>query len=375
MGRVATEAPRRGISLGGVLLLLLLLAGLYLFQSGRLARLASASDGAGQTGAIRVFFTTPTLTYPDTPQQRQSPPLLDALVADIDAARVSVDLAAFDFDLTEMTDALLRARSRGVNVRLVVDSENLDTPEVAAEMGRLERAGVPVRFDRREPFMHDKIVIVDGATVWTGSWNVTANDTYRNNNNMIRIASKRLAADYTREFEQLFGGRFGTAKTSGTPYPQVRVAQARVAAFFSPEDGVAKQVLKRLQNAKHTVRFMAFSYTAADIVDAMIARSRAGVAVSGVVEAQNATGSRAAYGPLRDAGLDVLLDGNCYILHHKVIVIDERTVITGSYNFTASAERDNDENLVIVDDPDLARAFLDEFERVYAQAQAPTRCR
>jgi len=71
----------------------------------------------------------------------------------------------------------------------------------------------------------------------------------------------------------------------------------------------------------------------------------------------------------------VLQDGNCYILHHKVSIIDERTVITGSYHFTSSAERDNDENLVIVDDPTLARTYLDEFERVYAQAQAPTRCR
>jgi phosphatidylserine/phosphatidylglycerophosphate/cardiolipin synthase-like enzyme len=72
--------------------------------------------------------------------------------------------------------------------------------------------------------------------------------------------------------------------------------------------------------------------------------------------------------------VDVLEDGNCYILHHKVIVIDERIVITGSYNFTASAERDNDENLVIVYDPLLARDYLKEFERVYAQAQAPSRC-
>jgi phosphatidylserine/phosphatidylglycerophosphate/cardiolipin synthase-like enzyme len=56
-----------------------------------------------------------------------------------------------------------------------------------------------------------------------------------------------------------------------------------------------------------------------------------------------------------------------------VIVVDERTVITGSYNFTGSAEKENDQNLVIVDDVALARAYLDEFTRVYAQAQVPTR--
>ena len=56
-------------------------------------------------------------------------------------------------------------------------------------------------------------------------------------------------------------------------------------------------------------------------------------------------------------------------------MIDERTVITGSSNFTSSAERDSDESLMIVDAPNLARSYLDEFQRVYAQAQAPTRCR
>ena len=83
---------------------------------------------------------------------------------------------------------------------------------------------------------------------------------------------------------------------------------------------------------------------------------------------------KADFNRLKQSGVDVLEDGNCYILHHKVIIIDERTVITGSYNFTGSAERDNDENLVIIDDPTLARVYLDEFQRVYAQAQTPTRC-
>ena len=106
----------------------------------------------------------------------------------------------------------------------------------------------------------------------------------------------------------------------------------------------------------------------------MVAKAKAGLPVCGVFEAQNAGGSGAAFSRLQQGRVDVLQDGNCSILHHKVIVIDARTVITGSYNFTSSAARDNDENLVIVDDPTLARAYLDEVERVYAQAQSPTRC-
>jgi phosphatidylserine/phosphatidylglycerophosphate/cardiolipin synthase-like enzyme len=138
---------------------------------------------------------------------------------------------------------------------------------------------------------------------------------------------------------------------------------------------VVKYVLARLNAAKKSIHFMAFSYTANTIADAMVAKVKAGLPVRGVFEAQNAGGAGAAFSRLKQGGVDVLQDGNCSILHHKAIVIDERTVITGSYNFTNSAERDNDENLVIVDDPTLARAYIDEFERVYAQAQAPTRCR
>jgi len=173
----------------------------------------------------------------------------------------------------------------------------------------------------------------------------------------------------------MFSGRFGTSKRSATPYPQVQLGSARVDVYFSPQDGVATHVLQRLQTAKKSIHFMTFSYTADAIADAMVAQAAAGRTVQGVFEKQNASGSGAEFGKLKSGGVDVLEDGNCYILHHKVIIIDERMVITGSYNFTSSAERDNDENLVIVDDPALAWAYLEEFQRVYALARAPTRCR
>jgi phosphatidylserine/phosphatidylglycerophosphate/cardiolipin synthase-like enzyme len=372
--------PRRATRVPTSLVTSALLAGLlafYLYQVGWLEHTFAGARGPAvdSTGIVQVFFTTPTLVYPDLLWQRPASPLLQAVLADIDRARASVDVATFDFDIDALTSALLRAKQRGVMVRLIVDSENLLTPEVAEQTGRLQRAGIDVQFDRREPFMHDKFVVVDGAITWLGSWNLTTNDTYRNNNNMLRFVSRQLAADYTNEFAQMFAGRFGTSKRSATPNAQVRVGSIKVEVYFSPQDGVAKYVLQRLNAAKRSIHFMTFSYTEDKISDAMIAKVKAGLAVRGVFESQNAGGSGADFNRLRQGGVDVLEDGNCYILHHKVIVIDERTVITGSYNFTGSAEKDNDENLVIVDDPNLARAYLDEFERVYAQAQAPTRCR
>jgi len=88
---------------------------------------------------------------------------------------------------------------------------------------------------------------------------------------MLRFASRQIAADYTNEFEQMFGGRFGTAKSSATPYPQVRLGSINVEVYFSPEDGVAKYVLQRLNAAKRSIHFMTFSYTSSAIADAMVA--------------------------------------------------------------------------------------------------------
>jgi len=169
---IKQHSARRGSTLRLVTLALLLLLAIYLYQSGRLQQLAAhaaAQIGLAQpeprSGAIQAFFTTPALVYPDAPQQRPASPLLVAVLADLAAARTSIDLAVFDFDIPAMTDALLRAAGRGVAVRLVVDSENLDTPEVSEQTGRLQRAGIAVQFDRREPFMHDNREKQPGAPV------------------------------------------------------------------------------------------------------------------------------------------------------------------------------------------------------------------
>jgi len=87
-----------------------------------------------------------------------------------------------------------------------------------------------------------------------------------------------------------------------------------------------------------------------------------------VMEAsQNASNQGSEYERLnQDQNIEVRLDANPHNLHHKVIVIDGRTVITGSYNFSRSAETRNDENVVVLHDADVAASYLEEFERVFA---------
>jgi phosphatidylserine/phosphatidylglycerophosphate/cardiolipin synthase-like enzyme len=119
---------------------------------------------------------------------------------------------------------------------------------------------------------------------------------------------------------------------------------------------------------------MGYLLTRSDQADALIAKHREGVPIQVVLDGRNLDNSQSEATRLAAAGIEVLPDGNCFALHHKVYVIDDRIVITGSANFTASADRFNDENTLIIEDPALAAHYIAEFDRVRANAQDPDVC-
>jgi phosphatidylserine/phosphatidylglycerophosphate/cardiolipin synthase-like enzyme len=290
----------------------------------------------------------------------------EALARALDDARTSVDMAAYHLNLWSLRDALLRAHWRRVPVRLVIETDQAQQ----AEVRELQAAGIPVAQDGRSGLMHHKFVVIDGIQVWTGSMNLTVGAAYRDHNNLLALRSQELAVSFTREFEEMFlEGRFGPSSRADTPHPTVMVEGTRVDVIFSPDDGVLAQLLALVQAAARSVRFMAFSFTSPDLAQALLERSQAGLEVRGVFDAQQARGQGSAYPELRAAGLEVRLDSSAGNMHHKVIVIDEAIVVTGSYNFSRSAEERNDENVVIVFSPELAGEYLAEFERLFAAAE------
>jgi phosphatidylserine/phosphatidylglycerophosphate/cardiolipin synthase-like enzyme len=315
-----------------------------------------------EDAGIQIFFTTP--RYPDKAAYHQGG-MDEKLTAVIDNAQKSVDVAAFEIDLERVTDALIRAHQRGVKIRVVTDSD------YAEELGpeRLLEAQVHVVFDDGEPFMHDKFVVIDEQQVWTGSWNLTDNCTYRNNNNIVVVDSKLLAENYTVEFEEMFvDGKFGVLSPDNTPHPTLDIAGVQVENFFEAEGNARARIIKLLEGAKSSIDVMAFVFTDDDIASAIIARHRAGVRVRIVTETRNVDGDGSDVAAFQKAGIDILPDGNSYMMHHKVIVIDNDVVVTGSYNFSSNAANDNDENVLILHSAEIAGQYLEEFERVYGQA-------
>ncbi len=311
----------------------------------------------------QVYFTDPTSPVADT--YRDGPD--EALASAIEAARLSVDVAIYDLNLWSVRDALISAHRRGLKVRLVTESDNIDEQEIQ----ELKQAGVEVLGDRREGLMHDKFVIIDGLQVWTGSMNFTTGGGYLDNNNLLRVRSTKLAEDYTHEFEQMFvEDHFGPDKTAGTPNPSITLDGSLIEVYFSPEDGTMEHILTAINSAQKSVYFLAYSFTSDELAQALIERAQAGVKVEGVFdEDQYHSNEGTELDRLKSAGLDVRLDSNPRLMHHKVIIIDDQVVITGSYNFSYNAEHNNDENTLIIHNQALAGQYLAEFQKIYQLAQ------
>jgi phosphatidylserine/phosphatidylglycerophosphate/cardiolipin synthase-like enzyme len=319
-----------------------------------------------QKGPIQIYFTNPTavhaVDYVGGPDE--------ILVAALDQARLTVDMAAYSLDLWSIRDALINAHKRGVVVRMVMESNDMGTQEVQQVMD----AGIPVIGDGKQGLMHNKFMVIDHLDVWTGSMNYTSSGVYKDNNNLLHIHSSQVAEDYSTEFNQMFTLHlFGPDKMVGTPNPKVNLDGTPVEIYFSPEDKPATRILALIQAAQESINFLAYEFTSKDIGAAMLQRAQAGVIVTGVMDDGQVKATKVTeLDPLQQAGLDVRLDGNLTgLMHHKVIIIDQKIVITGSYNYTAAAETTNDENVVIIFSPQVAAQYMQEFQRVYAQAQQP----
>jgi phosphatidylserine/phosphatidylglycerophosphate/cardiolipin synthase-like enzyme len=342
-----------------LLLLFTLLAGCDTPAENPATPIASA---APVSNWYQVYFSDP--TSPKAETNRGGPD--ERLASAIRQARMSVDIAMYNLDLWSVRDALIDAHSRGLAVRMVTESDNLDQLEIQ----QIKEAGIPVLGDRREGLMHNKFTIIDRQDVWTGSMNLTLASAYHNNDNLIHIHSPELAQDYLVEFDEMFvDDRFGPGSPANTPQPRLTIDGSNLEIYFSPDDGVEGRIVELIQSAQRSIRFMAFSFTSNKIADALLASAREGVQVSGVVDAdQVKSNAGGEYNRLRSSGLDIRLDGNPDSMHHKVIIIDDRIVITGSYNFSANAEKNNDENVLVINNLDIARYYLQEFAKIMGQA-------
>ncbi len=358
---------------------------------------------AGSTGEMRVWFNRSVdHSYATGDSAEGSADLAQELIDMIQAASHSVDVCIYSFTLSNIADALIAAHNGGIDVRVIYDDHLTDLTQI----NRLISAGIPVISDafgtmnNGEEDMHNKFVIFDARDlssdtddwVWTGSFNFTYTGT-NNHQDVIAIQDQALARIFTAEFEEMWGSttnipnagasRFGTNKTDNTPHT-LSVAGVPVEVYFCPTDGSTFHVCEALATADHSIYFAMYAFTRWDVANTMRDKwenvpyfqlkgvfdsSASGNASSQWHNMSGGSGSEPWSPPA-----DVHLDNESYSLHHKYAIIDcvvpamAAGVLTGSQNWSTSAEYDNDENVVIVWDATIANLYLQEFAERYHHA-------
>ncbi len=138
--------------------------------------------------------------------------------------------------------------------------------------------------------------------------------------------------------------------------------------YFTPPIGGAGGIIKQIDASKKSIKVMAYGFTSINLAEALVRAKKRGVDVALIQDEKSSQNNREALQKLLDVGIEVRSDGKHAIQHNKVMVIDQDVVITGSYNFTNSAETRNAENIMIVKSEYATRRYLDNLNNHWEHA-------
>ncbi len=304
----------------------------------------------------------------------------DTLVAYIDRAMSTVDVAAYNNNNGPIVQALNNALDRGVVVRYIAEGQTGNTALASLDPS----ISVLERQNATSSGMHNKFIIidaedVDSSFVITGSTNFTSGQLFSDPNNIVILQDQALARSYTIEFEEMWGSegpepdpiasRFGELKINNTP-EKFLIGGKNVELYFSPSDNTTQAIVEAIETTDYDLDFALLLITNNILADAIIAQTNLFVTPRGIVETVGGEGSD--YDYLAGAGVIMIShEGVPGQLHHKYAIIDhsqpesDPIVITGSHNWTASAESVNDENTLIIHDATVANLYYQEFMAVY----------
>jgi phosphatidylserine/phosphatidylglycerophosphate/cardiolipin synthase-like enzyme len=361
----------------------------------------SRRSGDGRLGVdnVSVFF----LAEGEQPADK----VMARLTTFIRAAKQTLDFAIYDMRFsdplkTSLSSALRERAEAGVKIRFCYDGDKPSPPNVAAGQDPapsgtgvfVQSLGYPWRRIAGMKLMHSKFILRDRQSFWTGSTNMTDDAFTLMENNILEIDSSALANYYSEDFEQIWEKENfdNTGEIQTVPVPLTfsgQSAEARV--MFSPGCGleIDSEIARRVRAAQRRVRICSLLINSGTLIGELGNLLRNGrAAVDGIydrtqmeqvyVQWQEVPQNRWKIGALKDiiarAGL-IGKNSTPYtptarhdFMHNKVLLIDD-TVITGSYNFSRSAQF-NAENILFIESAPLAAAYsayIDHLKSKYAE--------
>ena len=156
---------------------------------------------------------------------------------------------------------------------------------------------------------------------------------------------------------------------------QAAPALAETEVYLSPNGGIRDRLLRAINHTKATIDLAIFDFTSGELAGALLAAKERGVAIRIVADARQAQGKHSEIPWLLEKGIKVRLAGGNRrgIMHHKFAIFDGRLLVTGSYNWTDSAERFNRETLIILDEPAIVQRYQVSFEGLFNGSGAVSR--
>ena len=318
-------------------------------------------------GNIKIVVSD--LTTKLKPDRNCSSDICKEILTNINSTKSSIDMAIYGYSSTpEIEKAIKNAQNRGVKIRLVydVDAKNQNIyPDTFKFVSLIANSKSDGGLKDSNATMHNKFYIFDNKTVITGSANLSHTDMSGfNSNNIIVINSSDVAKIYKTEFEQMFNGKFHSAKVS-TANNKANNMQI----YFSPQDkSISNAVLPIIEGAKDYIYIPIFVITENRVVEALISAKQRGVDVRLISDALNASSKYSKIKVLRANGIPVKIENYAGKMHSKTMIADDKYSIIGSMNFSKSGENKNDENTIVLQNADAAkylkRFFLYQWDKI-----------
>ena len=295
-----------------------------------------------------------------------------SLLKEINNAQNTIDFAIYGIDKQPIiTNALINAQNRGVKVRWVYDT-NKDGSTIYKDSVKLTKTlhnnrsdvqyNTEINTPQKDAIMHNKFFIFDSKKIWTGSANISHTDLSGfNANSVVLINSEEIAKIYKSEFEQMFNGKFHTTKHS-TVKNKTTLNNSKISVYFSPQDNIIEEyIIPLIENSQKYIYIPVFVVTHKTINSALLKAANRGIDVKLIVDATSATSRYSSVKYLRNSGIKIKVENRAGKMHMKSIIIDDKYTIIGSMNFTKSGEKYNDENVLIIENTEMTKAFKNKF--------------
>ncbi|OHD65995.1 MAG: hypothetical protein A2096_01505 [Spirochaetes bacterium GWF1_41_5] len=315
---------------------------------------------------VQVFFGPGAADDPQSPYYN--------LMRFLDTASNTVYAAWHELDLVSVAEKLADLKNRGVQIELLLEKNYLEDSDNLAALQVLQKNRIKYRADSRNSgLMHSKYTIVDKKRVYTGSVNITEHCNFFHYNDNLWLEDEKTAAHYFNDYLRLTVPQ--AARDSGIFNSSgFKLDDAEISIYFSPYDKPARFMNEAVYSARQSINFTVFVFSSEQIAGAVLNRDYNGIKVRGICDNSFASASWP-YVPVNDLrkrgrSLEIKYDHEEAKVHHKFMVIDSDTVITGSFNFSRNAEINNNENMLIIKSAKLAALYNARFEYLWKRFPA-----